>query len=149
VDIYKNFTELVEKYDIPVKNLKLEITESALMLDKKKQLPLLESLQKYGFDVEIDDFGSGYSSLNMLKDMRADVLKLDMGFLQETQQEERTRIILNMVVDLAKQLQMIVVSEGVENKDQVDYLTSVGCDIFQGFYFERPISVADFEERYF
>jgi EAL domain-containing protein (putative c-di-GMP-specific phosphodiesterase class I) len=69
--------------------------------------------------------------------------------LQETQQEERTRIILNMVVDLAKQLQMIVVSEGVENKDQVDYLTSVGCDIFQGFYFERPISVADFEERYF
>lgn len=149
VDIYKTFTELVEKYDIPVKNLKLEITESALMLDKKKQLPLLESLQKYGFDVEIDDFGSGYSSLNMLKDMRADVLKLDMGFLQETQQEERTRIILNMVVDLAKQLQMIVVSEGVENKDQVDYLTSVGCDIFQGFYFERPISVADFEERYF
>lgn len=148
LDVYKTFTELVERYDISPKKLKLEITETALMMDLEKQLVLLDKLQAYGFHVEIDDFGSGYSSLNMLKDIRADVLKIDMGFLRETQNHDRTKIILGMVVDLAKQLKMTVITEGVENKDQVDYLTEVGCDMFQGFYFERPIAVPDFEERY-
>lgn len=148
LDIYKTFVELVEKYDISPEKLKLEITETALMMDLEKQLVLLDKLQSYGFHVEIDDFGSGYSSLNMLKNIHADVLKIDMGFLRETQDRERTRIILRMVVDLAKQLQMTVITEGVENKDQVDYLTEAGCDMFQGYYFARPIAVAEFEERY-
>lgn len=148
LDIYKTFTELVEKYDISPDKLKLEITETALMMDPDKQFALLDRLQNYGFCVEIDDFGSGYSSLNMLKNIHADVLKLDMGFLRETQIHERTKIILSMVVDLAKQLQMTVISEGVENKEQVDYLTAAGCDMFQGFYFARPIPVREFEEKY-
>lgn len=148
LDIYKTFTDLVEKYDISPEKLKLEITETALMMDLEKQLILLDKLQSYGFRVEIDDFGSGYSSLNMLKDIHADVLKIDMGFLRETQNHERTRIILRMVVELAKQLQMTVITEGVENKAQVDYLTEIGCDMFQGFYFARPIAVQDFEEQY-
>lgn len=148
LDIYKTFTELVERYDISPEKLKLEITETALMMDLDKQLELLDRLQKYGFHVEIDDFGSGYSSLNMLKDIHADVLKIDMGFLRETQNHERTRIILGMVVDLAKQLQMTVITEGVESKDQVEYLTKVGCDMFQGYYFARPIAVSEFESRY-
>lgn len=148
LDIYKTFVELVEKYDISPAKLKLEITETALMMDLEKQLVLLDKLQSYGVPVEIDDFGSGYSSLNMLKNIHADVLKIDMGFLRETQDRERTRIILRMVVELAKQLQMTVISEGVESKDQVDYLTEAGCDMFQGYYFARPIAVAEFEERY-
>jgi len=148
LDIYKTFTNLVERYGISPEKLKLEITETALMMDLEKQLNLLDKLQSYGFCVEIDDFGSGYSSLNMLKDIRADVLKLDMGFLRETQNTERTGIILQMVVNLAKQLRMTVISEGVENKEQVDYLTETGCDMFQGYYFARPVAVSEFEERY-
>lgn len=148
LDIYKTFTELVEKYDISAEKLKLEITETALMMDLDKQLELLNKLKNYGFHVEIDDFGSGYSSLNMLKDIRADVLKIDMGFLRETKNRDRTKIILSMVVNLAKQLQMTVITEGVESKEQVDYLTEVGCDMFQGYYFERPIAVSDFESQY-
>lgn len=148
LDIYKTFTALVEQYGISPEKLKLEITETALMMDLEKQLVLLDRLQGYGFRVEIDDFGSGYSSLNMLKDIHADVLKLDMGFLRETQNRERTKIILQTIVDLAKQLSMTVISEGVENKEQVDYLTKAGCDMFQGYYFARPVAVPEFEERY-
>lgn len=148
IDLYKVFTELVEKYEISPEKLKLEITESALMQDMDKQLELITRLQKYGFHVEIDDFGSGYSSLNMLKDLKADVLKIDMGFLQEIKDHERTKIILGMVVDLAKRLQMTVITEGVETKNQVEYLTEVGCDMFQGFYFARPIAVTEFENEY-
>ncbi|MDO4303312.1 MAG: EAL domain-containing protein [Bacillota bacterium] len=148
LDIYRTFVDLVEKYDIPPKKLKLEITETALMMDLEKQLVLLDKLQSYGFNVEIDDFGSGYSSLNMLKDIHADVLKIDMGFLRKTQDNERAQIILRMIIELAKQLHMIVITEGVESKAQVDYLTETGCDMFQGFYFARPVAVPEFEQRY-
>lgn len=148
LDIYRSFVDLVEKYDIQPEKLKLEITETALMMDLEKQLVLLDKLQSYGFNVEIDDFGSGYSSLNMLKDIHADVLKIDMGFLRKTQDNERAQIILRMIIDLAKQLHMTVITEGVESKAQVDYLTETGCDMFQGFYFARPIAVPEFEQRY-
>ncbi len=148
LDIYTTFVELVEKYEISPEKLKLEITETALMMDLEKQLVLLDKLQSYGFQVEIDDFGSGYSSLNMLKDIHADVLKIDMGFLRQTKDNERTAIILRMIIGLAKQLQMIVITEGVESKEQVDHLTQIGSDMFQGFYFARPIAVPEFEERY-
>ncbi|MCM1494626.1 MAG: EAL domain-containing protein [Bacteroides sp.] len=148
LDLYKIFTDLVNQYGIKPENLKLEITESSFMVDMDKQLRLITRLQKYGFHVEIDDFGSGYSSLNMLKNLKADVLKLDMGFLHEIEDRERTRAVLDMVVELAKRLQMTVISEGVEDKKQVDYLTEIGCDMFQGFYFAKPIPVRDFEKEY-
>lgn len=148
LDIYKTFVELVEKYDISPDKLKLEITETALMMDLEKQLVLLDKLQSYGFQVEIDDFGSGYSSLNMLKDIHADVLKIDMGFLRQTKNNERTAIILRMIIGLAKQLEMIVITEGVESKEQVEHLTQIGSDMFQGYYFARPIAVSEFETRY-
>jgi diguanylate cyclase (GGDEF)-like protein len=149
LDIYKCFTELVQRYGVEPGMLNIEITETAIMMNLDKQLDLLEKLQKYGFHVEIDDFGSGYSSLNMLKNMHADVLKIDMGFLRETQNHKRTKIILNTIIDLAKQLHMTVITEGVETERQVRFLTGAGCDIFQGFYFSRPISVEDFEKKYF
>lgn len=148
LDIYTTFVELVEKYDISPEKLKLEITETALMMDLDKQLVLLDKLQNYGFQIEIDDFGSGYSSLNMLKDIHADVLKIDMGFLRQTKNNERTSIILRMIIDLAKQLQMIVITEGVESKEQVDHLTKAGSDMFQGYYFAKPAAVHEFEDRY-
>jgi diguanylate cyclase (GGDEF)-like protein len=149
LDIYKCFTELVERYDIEPSMLNIEITETAIMMNLDKQLLLLERLQTYGFHVEIDDFGSGYSSLNMLKNMHADVLKIDMGFLRETQNHKRTQIILNTIIELAKQLHMTVITEGVETEKQVNFLRNAECDIFQGYYFSRPVSVKEFEKKYF
>lgn len=148
-DIYKTFTELVEKYRLNPGNLRLEITETAIMNDFKKQLVLIQRLQEYGFLVEMDDFGSGYSSLNMLKDMSVDTLKVDMGFLRETEHQERSRTILKMIISLSKQLGMEVITEGVETREQVDFLTEIGCDIFQGYYFAKPMPVAEFEKTYF
>lgn len=149
VNIYDTFTSLVERYGINPENLKLEITETALMEEISKHMDLLSRLRDYGFHVEIDDFGSGYSSLNTLKDIEVDVLKLDMGFLRKTAHEERSVIIMNAVIDMSKNLGLTVVTEGVETADQVEYLTKAGCDIFQGYYFAKPMPVRDFEAKYF
>lgn len=148
-DIYKVFTGLVEKYEISPRSLRLEITESAVMSDFDKQLLLIQRLQEYGFYVEMDDFGSGYSSLNMLKDMPVNTLKVDMGFLRQTEHQERSRTILKTIISLSKQLGMEVITEGVETREQVDFLTDMGCDIFQGYYFAKPMPVEDFEKKYF
>ena len=148
VDIYKEFTTLVGRYGISPKNIKLEITETAMMTDLPKQLALIKKLREAGFMVEMDDFGSGYSSLNMLKDIRVDMLKIDMEFLRQSQSEERSRKILKTVVALSKELGMPVITEGVETKDHVDFLTQIGCDVFQGFFFARPMKVEDYEEKY-
>lgn len=148
LDLYKTFTELVEKYEIDPAKLKLEITETALMNDPVRQFEIIDNLKNYGFQVEIDDFGSGYSSLNMLKDLKADVLKIDMGFLQKTQNDERSRVILKMIISMSRALHMEVVTEGVETSEQLDFLTEAGCEVFQGYYFSRPLPVDAFEEKY-
>jgi diguanylate cyclase (GGDEF)-like protein len=149
VDIYETFTSLVERYGVSPTNLKLEITETALMEEVSKQMDLLRRLRDYGFHVEIDDFGSGYSSLNTLKDIEVDVLKLDMGFLRQTSHEERSKTIMNAVINMSKNLGLTVVTEGVETAEQVAYLTEAGCDVFQGYYFARPMPVTEFESKYF
>lgn len=148
LDLYGTFTELVKKYDISPANLNLEITETAFIMDLEKQMSLLDRLRKAGFIIEMDDFGSGYSSLNMLKDICVDVLKIDMVFLQKSKNDEKSHLILEKIIQLAKDLGMKVVTEGVESLHQVDFLSKAGCDLFQGFYFSRPIPVADFEEKY-
>ncbi len=149
LNIYQVFTDLVLKYDISPRNLKLEITETAIAMDVERQLELIDRLRKYGFIVEMDDFGSGYSSLNMLKDIQVDVLKIDMAFLRKSKDEDRSKKILHMIINLSKQLGMPVISEGVETKEQVDYLSDFGCDMFQGYYFAKPMDVAAFEKLYF
>ena len=149
LDLYEVLTGLVKKYGISPSRLNLEITETAVIMDLQNQVKLLDKLRDFGFLVEMDDFGSGYSSLNMLKDISVDVLKIDMGFLQKSQNDKKSRLILEKIIVLAKELGMKVVTEGVENVHQIDFLSEFGCDLFQGFYFSRPIPVSDFEERYF
>ncbi len=150
IDIYATFTSLVEKYRISPSNLHLEITETVIMNDVNKQVALLNALRAYGFHVEMDDFGSGYSSLNMLKNITVDVLKIDMGFLGETAEQsiERSRNILKMIVSLSKDLKMEIVSEGVETQDEVDFLKSIGVDVFQGYFFAKPMPIGQFEDQY-
>ena len=148
LDLYETFTGLVEKYDINPKNLKLEITETTIMTDMLNQLNLLDRLREYGFHIEIDDFGSGYSSLNTLKDINVDVVKMDMGFLRKTENADRSRIILNSAIAMIKSLGIAVITEGVETEEQVVFLKTAGCDMFQGYYFDKPMPTESFEEKY-
>ena len=149
MNIYQVFVGLVARYQISPKNLKLEITETAIAMDFNRHLELISKLRSIGFIVEMDDFGSGYSSLNMLKDINVDILKIDMAFLRKANDEERSKKILQMIISLSKQLGMPVVTEGVEKEEQVRFLTEMGCDIFQGYYFNKPMPVEEFEKKYF
>lgn len=148
VDVYQTFVDLIKKYDISPKNLKLEITESAILLNLEALLVLINKLRAFGFQIEMDDFGSGYSSLNMLKDIPFDILKIDMAFLQATKNQERSIQILHSIIKLSKRLNMPVITEGVETKEQVDFLRDMGTDYYQGFYFAHPMSVQEFESKY-
>lgn len=148
LDIKKEFAELIGKYKIDPKLFNIEITETAVTSDVNKCAKLILDLQSAGFIVEIDDFGSGYSSLNMLKDINADVLKIDMGFLRKTENPKRAQVILNYTIDMAHELGMTVITEGVETQEQMDFLTGMGCSQFQGFYFDKPMPVGEFEEKY-
>ena len=146
LDIYKEFVNIVKKYDINPSRLKLEITETVIMKDVESRLMIVENLRDFGFTVEMDDFGSGYSSLNMLKDISVDVLKLDMGFLYKTKDEEKNRKIIGMIVQLSKALDMPVICEGVETQSQFEFLKSIKCDYFQGYLFAKPVPVEEFEK---
>ncbi len=148
IDVYETLTSLMDKYQVPHEKLRLEITETALMTDPEKQLPLIQQLRDQGFLVEIDDFGKGYSSLSMLKDIEADALKIDMGFLSDSENTTRGEKILRSIIDMSKDLQMETISEGVETEDQLKGLVDKGCEIFQGYYFAKPMSVEDFEKLY-
>ena len=150
MDVYETITSLVETYKIIPSTLKLEITETAIMTGTAGELEMIERFRKSGFQVEIDDFGSGYSSFNTLKDMDVDVLKIDMGFLRTTRPEriERSMSIINTIISLTKTLGLSVITEGVETKEQIDKLTQMGCGIYQGYYFSKPIPVGQFEDTY-
>ena len=149
LDIEVVFTDLVEKYDIEPGKLNLEITETAVASNVGRCIELMSRLRQKGFLVEIDDFGSGYSSLNLLKDFEVDVLKIDMNFLSNTGSQKRTDIILEHVISMAQKLDMQVIAEGVETKQQLEMLNSIGCDFFQGYYFSKPVDVATFEKLRF
>ena len=134
---------LTQKYDIPAGWLNLEITETAYSENPRVMQDVVSRLQKLGFIIMMDDFGSGYSSLNMLKDLPVDVLKVDMRFLPEHVNGRAERILAS-VVRMAKWLDMQVIVEGVETEEQVKFLQSVGCDFIQGYFYARPMPESDY-----
>jgi len=137
---------LLAKYDLEPWMLKLEVTESAYTDNQLQLLDMISTFKNLGFSVLMDDFGSGYSSLNMLKDMPLDTLKVDMAFIRELEKSERVAVILKFVVELAEALGMGVVIEGVETKKQCDYVSSLGDVSIQGYYFSRPLPIPDYEK---
>lgn len=150
VDISNNYLfdyleTLMTKYELPREALRLEITESAYMDNPKQLITAVKRLQKMGFSVEMDDFGSGFSSLNTLKDVPVDMLKLDMRFLEHGENDERGGSILSSVVRMSNWLRLPVIAEGVETRSQADYLKSIGCFFMQGYFFARPMPVNEFE----
>lgn len=148
IDIFEVLKELVERYQINPKNLQLEITESIFITEVERHIQLVKQLQDYGFCIAIDDFGSGFSSLNILKDIAANELKIDMCFLHDIKDTERSKNIVGSIIQLAKKLDMFVLTEGVETKRQLETLNQLGCDAYQGFYFSKPIPVDEFEQRF-
>lgn len=148
IDVYQTFKNLVSKYGIDTDKLHIEITETALSEDKQAAHKTIERLHDEGFIIEIDDFGSGYSSFKFLKDVCADVIKIDRVFLKKSSHEERGEQILRSIISLSHDIGMDVITEGVENVDQLSMLAKMNCDWFQGYYFSKPITVGDFEEKY-
>lgn len=143
-----NFVESLEEirtqYDVPVKYLRVEITESAVMGSSVAVNQVVQKLHDYGYVVEMDDFGSGYSSLNVLKDIELDVIKLDMMFMSEHSESKKGGTILSSIVRMAKWLRMPVIAEGVETIKQADFLRSIGCNYIQGYLYSKPIPEEEF-----
>ncbi len=137
--------DLVRKYKIAPKYLELEITENLFMEDVDELFNEMSSLKKCGFNIMMDDFGSGYSSLNMLRNAPVDTLKIDRFFLDEIMSTDRGKIIVEASVRMAKQLGLSVIAEGVETQEQLDFLASINCDTVQGYYYSRPIPTDEFE----
>ncbi len=144
-DLLDSITRLVSRYDLPAELLRFEITESAFAGASDRIIDVVEMLKGKGFIVEIDDFGSGYSSLNILKDVPADILKLDMRFLESGRNPARGGNILESVVRMAKWLGMPVIAEGVETIEQAEFLKSIGCYYIQGYLYARPMPLDDYE----
>ena len=137
---------LVLDNGLSYKDLKLEVTESAYTDNAKQVLDVIKSLRNKGFEIEMDDFGSGYSSLNMLSDMPIDVLKMDMKFIRNIEESETDRRLVSLILDIARYLKVSVVAEGVETEKQLEILRNGKCDLVQGYYFSRPLPSEDFEK---
>ncbi len=147
MDVPGYLKELVQTYNLPEKLLKVEITESAYAESNEKIIKTVQELRDAGFLVMMDDFGSGYSSLNMLKDVSVDVLKLDMRFMDiDENQEEKGIGIIESVVNMARQMGLPIIVEGVETQRQENFLLSMGCRYTQGYYYYRPLPIEKFEE---
>ncbi|MBP5553833.1 MAG: EAL domain-containing protein [Lachnospiraceae bacterium] len=138
-DLAEQIRDTVDKTGAPRNLIEIELTESAFFDDKNTLIKTISKLKEYGFAVSMDDFGSGYSSLNSLKDMPLDILKLDAEFFRGEDQGERGKIVVSETIKLARSLNMRTVAEGVEIKEQVDFLAEQGCDMIQGFYYAKPM----------
>lgn len=144
-DLADTLVKIIEKYDLDSSRLHLEITESAYTENPKQIIDTVTTLRELGFVIEMDDFGSGYSSLNMLNDMPIDILKLDMKFIRSEMAKPKSQGILQFIINLASWMNLSVVAEGVETKAQLLRLTEIGCDYVQGYYFAKPMPCQEFE----
>ncbi len=149
-DYVQRLTDLVKKYDVPARLITLEILEGLALENADELNEKIRRLQARGFRVSLDDFGSGYSSLNTLVRLKIDELKLDRGFLLSAQgaEQARARLIMKHVAAMAQQLNISVVAEGVETEADEQMIRSIGCDTGQGYLYSRPVSATEFDEKY-
>ena len=146
-DLAIQIRDMVNAAGCPHDLLEIELTESAFFDDQNAMIETIKALKSFGFKVSMDDFGAGYSSLNSLKDMPLDVLKLDAGFFRGDKAGDRGGIVVAETIKLAKRLHMKTVAEGVEEKEQVEFLASQGCDMIQGYYFAKPMPKSDYMQQ--
>ena len=136
----------LKKYDLDASYIEFEITESVIMKYPEKNIEKLKQLRKLGVSLALDDFGTGYSSLSYLRILPIDSLKIDKSFIDGIVIEEKSEYIIDTIIELSHYLNLIVVAEGVETKEQYDYLKSINCDLLQGYYFSKPLEFADAEK---
>ena len=138
---------LVAQYSLTAKALKLEVTESAYTENADQLITVIEQLRRKGYEIEMDDFGSGFSSLNMLSSMPIDVLKMDIAFIRNIERNEKDFRLVELIIDIARYLKVPVIAEGVETEKQLRLLKDAGCDLVQGYYFSRPLPSDEFEQK--
>ena len=141
---FDRYKEILERYDVPKGSIEIELTESLFLNEISTMTDLVNKIHEVGLRCSIDDFGSGYSSLNMLKDIKVDALKLDRVFFIKTEEDKRGKDIINSILHLAQNLHLQTISEGVEIRSQVEYLKEMDCDYIQGYVFAKPMPVKDF-----
>ena len=137
---------LVEKFSLDYQYLHLEVTESAYTEDAEQLRRVIQQLRAKGYKIEMDDFDSGYSSLNMLSSIPIDVLKMDMAFIQNIEHDEKDVRLVELILDIAANLKVPVIAEGVETETQMQLLKKMGCELVQGYYFSRPLPASEFEK---
>lgn len=143
-NFFDSYREILERYDVPKGSIEIELTESLFFNEISMMTDLVNKIHEAGMRCSIDDFGSGYSSLNMLKDIKVDALKLDRVFFVKTEEDKRGKDVINSILHLAQNLQLQTISEGVEIRSQVEYLKEMDCDYIQGYVFAKPMPVNDF-----
>ncbi len=146
--IIHTITLLKSKYSVPTEYIHFEVTESAYTTNQEELIARVKKIRNLGFKIAMDDFGSGYSSFNSLKDIPVDILKLDMGFLRKNSNAERGRLIIKSVIDLAHSLGLETVAEGVETEEQAEYLREFGCDIIQGYLYAKPVPEDEYVKKF-
>lgn len=144
----KSIIDIIDKYGIPHNLIELEFTESIFTENVDILTLTIDRLHKESISIAMDDFGSGYSSFNMLKNFNIDVLKLDKEFLKEEANKEKGRLVIESIIIMAKKLNIVTVAEGVETEEQVEFLKKIGCDILQGYYYSKPIEINEYEDKY-
>ena len=149
LDVVSELRNLVEEFDIDPVRLRIEITETSMASDEIDMFKIISDLRDNGFIVEMDDFGSGYSSLNLLKDINLDVIKIDMQFLRDSERNLKSTLIIKNIINMADDLGIDTLTEGVETAKQFEMLYDMGCKLYQGFYFSKPVPREDFEAQWF
>ena len=149
MDVVSEIKKLVEEFGIEPVKLRIEITETAIMTGSVDILALVKEFRENGFIVEMDDFGSGYSSLNLLKDMDIDVIKIDMQFLKDSESNIKANTIIKNIINMSEDLGIDTLTEGVETARQYEKLYAMGCKLYQGYYFSKPVPLEDFEKQWF
>ena len=138
---------VLERNGLQSCDLKLEVTESAYTENAEQLIRVINELRAKGYEIEMDDFGSGYSSLNMLSSLPVDVLKMDIDFIRNIERNEKDFRLVELIIDIARYLKVPVVAEGVETANQLKLLKNAGCDLVQGYYFSKPLPAGEFERK--
>jgi len=140
--------DIADKHGVPHTLLEIELTESAMLEDRRALVSVLDKLHENGFTLSIDDFGAGYSSLSLLKDFFVDVVKFDRSFLESSRDVERAWQVISSIIFMARKLNIVIVAEGVETKEHFDKLKEMECDMIQGYYFSKPVSSEVFIDKF-
>ncbi len=147
-NFFKEFRSVFSKYDLNPQQLELEVTETQETLNKKQMAHLLEELKKHNFNIALDDFGVEYSSYEFLMMADFDILKIDKGIIQKYEEAERGKTLVKHIVDMGHSIGARCCAEGVETREQFDYMKEIGCDYVQGYIVEKPMAVEQFEQKY-